>query len=175
MRFKNVGRLLSLRNYRYVEWVDVAWRSEGNFEEAAAYGVCEVLVLVLRVDDNDVRAHHHRTDDFEFGCVGFAAPGFCEHHAVRVLERESVENHQAVVVEVHAVENPLVGGKVGRDEWEKRRNRPRVQRRADAKSVLADGQDGIQSFKLPEKSWFYVNELALHHGFDFVLELAQTR
>src|SRR3989344_530198 len=138
VRAQDFRRLFALGDNRDVERVHVRLGGQRYVEEATPEALGQALVFVLRVDDQDVHAHHELADNLQFGRVAFAAAGFGEDDLVRVLQRETVEDDQAVVVLVHAVHDALVGSQVLGHEREKGGQRPGIHRRLHVQVILGE-------------------------------------
>ena len=153
-----------------VEGVDANVGVEGEANIAATDGVAEFLVFVFGVDDEDFGADHHGAKSFEFDGEGFAGAGLRKDNEVGVFQSEAVEDDEAVVVHVDAVEDALFLSEVGGCEGEAGRDGAGVHVAADLELVGALGHGAIHSLFLLGAGDLTENHLLAEEGFDFVLD-----
>ena len=153
-----------------VEGVDANVGVEGEANIAATDGVAEFLVFVFGVDDEDFGADHHGAKSFEFDGEGFASAGFRKDNEVGVFQSEAVEDDEAIVVHVDAVEDALFLSEVGGSEGEAGRDGTGVHVAADLELVGALGHGAIHSLFLLGAGDLAENHLLAEEGFDFVLD-----
>ena len=128
------------------------------------------MVFVFWVDDEDFATNHHGAKSFEFYGERFTSTRFCEDDHVGVLERETVEDDEAVVVHVDAIENTVFLGKVGRSEGETGGDGAGVHVAADLELVGTLGHAAVDSLFLLGSSDFRENHLLTENSFDFLLD-----
>ena len=78
-------------------------RVEGNFHKSTSHRFAQIFIFIFRIDNYDIRSHHHGAENFELDGIAFSGAGFGEHDHVGVFHFEPVKKNQAVVVPVYAV------------------------------------------------------------------------
>ena len=77
------------------------------------------MIFVFGVDNEDLGANHHGAKGLKLDSKGFAGAGLGEDGHVGVFKGEAVEDDEAVVMHVDAVENAGILGEVGGSEGER--------------------------------------------------------
>ena len=167
---EGVVGILSVDDSGEVEGVDANVGVEGEANITATDGVAEFLVFVFGVDDEDFGADHHGAKGFEFDGEGFAGAGFRKDNEVGVFQSEAVEDDEAVVVHVDAVEDALFLSEIGRCEGETGGNGAGVHVATDLELVGALRHGAVHSLFLLGAGDLAENHLLAEEGFDFVLD-----
>ena len=150
---------------RQIERVEVDVGIERHLEKRPAHRLAQMFVLVFRINDDDARSEHHSPEHFQLHSIALARSGFGEHHHIGVFHFEAIEEYQAVVVAVDAVEDAFVGREVGRDEGERGRERLRIQIVGDIQSVIPERPGRRKTLIHPHYRRLGIDELSLENGF----------
>src|SRR3989338_7340914 len=126
MRTEHVCRVLVLRNDGNVKRVYMVLGGKRDAEVAPSDGAGKIFILIFGVYHDNIGAEHKRPNNLKFRRVGFSGARLGKNGRIRVLKREAVKNNQTIVVHINAVQNPLVGGKVGRNKGKKRGRWPGI-------------------------------------------------
>lgn len=87
-------RLCILEPSWQIKRIDAFIRIEGNIEIGSSYRIDERFVFVFWIQNNHIRSHHERSEDFEFYRKRFTSSGFRKHTHIRIFRTKSIKDNE---------------------------------------------------------------------------------
>ena len=170
---ESITGVFGVNNFGEVKGINADVGVEGETDVAAADGVAEFLVFVLRVNNDDFGADHHGAESFKFDGERFTSTRLSENDEVGVFQGETIKDDKTVIVHIDAVEDAFFLGEVGGGEGETSGDGAGVHVAADLELIGALGHGAVHSLFLLGAGDFAENHLLAEQGFNFVLDKAE--
>ena len=104
---KHAFRIVLIVFPREIERIEVHRRIQGDLHEAPPDGLAQVLILVFRIENDDTRPEHHGTQYLQLDRIALSGPGFREYDHIRVLQFETIEEDQGIIMAVDTIQDAI--------------------------------------------------------------------